>query len=182
MKKAFFYFLRHGETERNVLGLTTGQLDVPLNDKGIHQTHAVATSLPVFQSVVCSSLKRARTTAEIICSHARFPIPLKATDCFQSEGENEERKDFDARVRKGLFEALEGAHPLLIVAHKSVEKSIRRILNLEKQFSDNCTPYVFQNKYGFWVATPFQKPTCAILTFTKPAEPEPLPFFATGTA
>ena len=31
------YFVRHGETEYNVLNLMQGHKDIPLNENGIHQ-------------------------------------------------------------------------------------------------------------------------------------------------
>jgi broad specificity phosphatase PhoE len=62
------YFIRHGETDWNRLGLIQGWTDTPLNDKGHVQARAVAQALiavPAFRpdfNFVVSPLLRARQT------------------------------------------------------------------------------------------------------------------------
>lgn len=67
------YFVRHGVTEWNLQHRFQGQQDVPLNEEGFEQAHAVAHWLVkqpvVFSGVYSSDLKRASQTAEIIAEH-----------------------------------------------------------------------------------------------------------------
>jgi broad specificity phosphatase PhoE len=62
------YFVRHGETEWNRLGLIQGWTDTPLNEKGHAQARAVATALMAIPGLarecrfVVSPLQRARQT------------------------------------------------------------------------------------------------------------------------
>ena len=63
-----FIVVRHGETDYNNSLRFQGQIDIPLNQKGIEQAEKVAGFLKdiPLQAIYSSSLKRARTTAEII--------------------------------------------------------------------------------------------------------------------
>lgn len=63
-----FYFMRHGETDWNKERRFLGQTDVPLNEVGVQQAHAVAKGIAHLQisKIVSSPLQRARKTAEII--------------------------------------------------------------------------------------------------------------------
>src|SRR6185436_9362130 len=63
--RAPFYFLRHGETEVNRLGLVSGQSDVELNETGWRQARAAAQRLRGrgIGAIYSSPLKRARDTA-----------------------------------------------------------------------------------------------------------------------
>lgn len=62
------YFVRHGETDYNLKGITQGQLDIPLNQTGIEQARKVAQKLKNYKidMIYCSPLVRAKKTAEII--------------------------------------------------------------------------------------------------------------------
>ena len=77
-----FIFVRHGETNANREGILQGNLDVPLNDIGIRQAHAVADYLAEtrFDAAYSSPLQRAALTAEILISTNKHPVPLKLTD------------------------------------------------------------------------------------------------------
>lgn len=68
-------FVRHGETDWNASGRTTGRLDVPLNAEGKRQADAIAAELlPVYDCLYSSKLARARETAEVISAKLRLPI------------------------------------------------------------------------------------------------------------
>jgi len=62
------YFVRHGETDYNLNGITQGQLDIPLNKRGIEEAEAVAEKLKDYKIdvIYCSPLERTKKTAEII--------------------------------------------------------------------------------------------------------------------
>ena len=65
---AKLYLIRHGETDYNSELRFQGQIDIPLNQKGIEQAEKVADffkDIPL-QTIYTSTLQRARTTAEII--------------------------------------------------------------------------------------------------------------------
>jgi 2,3-bisphosphoglycerate-dependent phosphoglycerate mutase len=59
------YFVRHGETAHNASGLTMGQMDVPLNERGVAQAAQTAEWLRQFpvERIVSSDLSRAMETA-----------------------------------------------------------------------------------------------------------------------
>ena len=65
---AKLYLIRHGETDYNNELRFQGQIDIPLNQKGIEQAEKVAEFLKdvPLQAIYSSSLQRALTTAEII--------------------------------------------------------------------------------------------------------------------
>lgn len=59
--------VRHGETAHNKDGMTLGRFDAPLNERGLAQAKAVATSfLRPLDAIYSSPLKRALYTAELI--------------------------------------------------------------------------------------------------------------------
>ena len=62
------YFIRHGETDYNKQGIAQGQLDIPLNEKGIMQAEQTRELLKDYDiDVIYSSpLTRAYKTAQII--------------------------------------------------------------------------------------------------------------------
>ncbi len=78
MQKKVFYLFRHGETEWNHLGRMQGQVDIPLNARGISQAEALrsffdgdefkairSNATELVKSVVSSQLGRAHETARI---------------------------------------------------------------------------------------------------------------------
>ena len=71
------YLCRHGTTEWNKLGKWQGEIDTPLAAEGIAQAEAQAAAFVEsgirFGSCVCSDLKRASFTAEILCVPRRAP-------------------------------------------------------------------------------------------------------------
>ena len=70
------YFVRHGETEDNVLGISQGQLDIPLNERGIKQAEELSEKLKgyKFDVIYTSPLIRAKRTAEIINEYHQVEI------------------------------------------------------------------------------------------------------------
>ncbi|MBR2467511.1 MAG: histidine phosphatase family protein [Clostridia bacterium] len=64
------YFVRHGQTEWNKVGRMQGHIDIELNSEGKKQAQIVRDKLCdiKFDKVFSSPLKRAKETAQIICS------------------------------------------------------------------------------------------------------------------
>ncbi len=73
-----FWFLRHGETDWNAQGLSQGNVDIPLNPTGLAQARAAADRLRNrgINTIVASSLSRARVTAEIVGEALGLPVAL----------------------------------------------------------------------------------------------------------
>ncbi|XOQ26823.1 MAG: Alpha-ribazole phosphatase [Mitsuokella multacida] len=74
-------FIRHGQTEWNVLGRYQGQTDVALSPLGIEQAKKLAANFPVdkIEAVYASDLKRAMTTAKCVADRFHLPVtPCKS--------------------------------------------------------------------------------------------------------
>jgi probable phosphoglycerate mutase len=77
MDRAHICLTRHGETDWNKQGILQGWLDVPINDRGREQAHAMATQFATtgFSAVWSSPLVRAHETAAIIADRLGLPAP-----------------------------------------------------------------------------------------------------------
>lgn len=70
------YVTRHGQTDWNVQGKTQGRTDIELNEVGIKQAKQTKEELKNvdIDLIICSPLKRAKQTAEIINGGRNIPI------------------------------------------------------------------------------------------------------------
>ena len=70
------FIVRHGETAWNREGRFQGQIDIPLNEKGLAQAEMTARRFSGYplEKVFASPLSRARVTGEKIESIAMRPI------------------------------------------------------------------------------------------------------------
>ncbi len=145
-----FFLVRHGETEWNRVRRIQGLSDIPLNDTGREQAHAVAEILAAhkFDAIVSSPLSRARDTASIIAERLGMPQPTIVEGLIErnygdAEGSNgqdldhlyppgteipgrEPREAVTARAIRALRE-LALAHPdsdVIAVAHGGVIRSV----------------------------------------------------------
>ena len=90
---------RHGQTQWNVLGKVQGKADIELNENGILQAEETGEILKNenIELIICSPLKRAKQTAEIINKNRNVPIiydeDIIERDFGEFEGVN--KKDFD---------------------------------------------------------------------------------------
>lgn len=86
------YIIRHGQTDWNIQGKIQGQTDTVLNETGIKQAQIAKENLAntEFDLVICSPLKRAKQTAEIILKERNIPVI------------------FDDRLKETYFGKLEG--------------------------------------------------------------------------
>lgn len=90
---------RHGQTDWNVEKRIQGRTDVELNDKGIEQAYQAKEDLKEenIDLIICSPLKRAKQTADIINKDRNIPIIYDDRLLEICYGENEGRlhDDFD---------------------------------------------------------------------------------------
>ena len=92
---------RHGQTEWNVLGKVQGRADIELNEKGIQQAEETGKALKneKIDLIICSPLKRAKQTADIICKNRNIPIiydeGVIERDFGEFEGINKKEFDFE---------------------------------------------------------------------------------------
>lgn len=134
--------VRHGETDWNAAGKIQGHTDIPLNEKGRGQAHALAEKFAKIPFTRCysSDLKRASETAQIIYSPHQLPVltdhRLRERYFASWEGKQgsiltpifQEAKDIeqDAAVSQRLWEILHEAatthksEHILIVSHGGV--------------------------------------------------------------
>lgn len=65
------YIVRHGKTDWNVKGLLQGTADIELNEEGKYQVKALSKQIDLSEIdiCICSPLKRARQTSEILVSN-----------------------------------------------------------------------------------------------------------------
>lgn len=66
------YVVRHGKTEWNIKGLLQGSTDIELVEEGIKQAEelAITLNLDKIDICICSPLKRAKQTADILVKNA----------------------------------------------------------------------------------------------------------------
>lgn len=86
-------FIRHGSTEWNRLGKLQGQLDTDLTDEGREQARLLGRRLAseTWDGIICSDLKRAKETAQIISELSGIPLIRE-----------------DARLRERMYGQIEG--------------------------------------------------------------------------
>lgn len=70
------YVIRHGQTDWNLINKIQGQKDIVLNKTGIIQAENIRNEIEKydFDLIICSPLKRARQTAEIINQNKNIKI------------------------------------------------------------------------------------------------------------
>jgi probable phosphoglycerate mutase len=157
--RAFFY-LRHGETETNRLGLITGATDIELNARGREQALAAAPLVTVLRvdAVYSSPLRRARETAEYVARALGLTVEIVPGIAERNFGElegqprmllrrevtpvgGESLADFTTRVLAG-FASIPGSERPLVVAHSGVFRVLCRALKINAPAApiDNALP------------------------------------------
>jgi uncharacterized phosphatase len=140
--KKDFYFVRHGQTDYNLIkDLKVDCDDIPLNPTGVQQAHSIESiisKLPI-KSIGCSPLKRAKQTKEIVtrnlvASHQEIDhlseCNLQIWNDMMFHGVNahthgsEMVKGFMQQTLSGVNQALSLQGPVLIVAHGGVHWAI----------------------------------------------------------
>lgn len=179
IKPSSFYFLRHGQTPRNVLKIFQSYQE-PLSEVGEEQALAAAAALAKLplppRTIFCSDATRTMQTAEP-CAKTLDVTPtftpllkerhfgdLVGTssasidwDCKPAGGETLDQ--FVERTRNGLDLALNNGHddPVLIVAHGGNLFVLAYLLNIPldyKLFGNALPLYVSRAEDGKWTAEP----------------------------
>lgn len=157
-----FYYLRHGQTDWNLVRRFQGQTDIPLNATGVEQAHAAKTLLKGLgiSQIYCSPLCRARATADIVnetlnleiteirdlqeCSFGVLEGEIRSMTDFSAmwrDGDTPEKAEtyqtFTTRVFAAMNEALEAEGTPLIVAHGAVFWPIEAHMGLDELGSDS---------------------------------------------
>ncbi len=133
-------FVRHGETDSNLKGIIQGQLDSPLNDKGIEQAKIVADMLKDIKIdiIYSSPLIRAYRTSQEINKFHNVKIIVDnriqeqnagiATGRKYSEATKEEIEDFTKNPHKYNAESFQDLYQRNINFYKDIENSDKNIL------------------------------------------------------
>jgi len=153
-----FVFLRHGETDWNRERRVQGQVDVPLNSRGIAQAHDARERLRgrTIATICSSPLARAHETARIVNEVLRRPLVLvdELMECNLSgwqgvvggswhddwvggavpPGGGESYEGFLSRSLAGINKALAHPGPVLIVAHGGVYWAVQRHATCEDKY------------------------------------------------
>lgn len=140
MLKKEFYFIRHGQTDYNILP-NEDKIDHPphisINETGKEQAKAVeplVANLPI-HCVCASPLKRAQETKEIVTARLQIPhhviddlgectsriwLEMNRHGMYSPLPKEGEARAFIDRTRKGIYHALSLPGTPLIVAHGGV--------------------------------------------------------------
>jgi glucosyl-3-phosphoglycerate phosphatase len=171
-----FYFLRHGQTQRNALRIFQAA-DEPLSDIGLAQA-AQATSVlagETIRSIVCSDAPRAHVTAQTVAvPHGLTPAAeeglrerhfgaLIGTSsanidwACEPEG-GETLRQFVDRKRIALAAALARPAPVLVVAHGGSLFVLAALLGVDIDMSvlGNAQPLRFERSGPIWTVKALQ--------------------------
>ncbi len=169
-----FYFLRHGQTERNARRIFQAP-DEPLNATGQAQARRASTLLAAepIVTVVCSDTRRTLETAATVAAPfgltARPHAGLRERnfgsligtssvaidwDCAPAAGET--LAEFVDRSAVALLEALAHPAPVLVVAHGGILYVLAGLLNvaLDARALGNAHPLRFEHADGLWRVLP----------------------------
>lgn len=143
MNSAPICIVRHGETDWNKRGVLQGWLDVPINELGRRQAHALAASMSdVGLSAVWSSpLVRARETADIVAEHLHLPPPhlhagLKEKNFGAVQGIP---KDELAELNPALLEQIVRRNPAAeFVGGETMDEFADRVLSAFDEIAGVC--------------------------------------------
>lgn len=154
------YFIRHGESVRNLERLYAGQFDTPLTDRGREQagtTGEKAKDLH-FDIIVASPLSRALETAQIVANRTGYPadkiitndlfkerslgtLEGKSWDEYSEESDEtngaETEEELLARAKKGLdFLQSLPADSVLLVGHGSFSRALRKAIDPMHEYEE----------------------------------------------
>lgn len=142
-----FYFVRHGQSEANVLDIIAGSIEPDLTPRGREQADRAGRLLKLSgaAAIIASPQQRAADTAAAIAAHLDLPVVFEPDLVERRWGvwesrpvasrphyfidplEGESWPVFLARTR-GVLERLAPPAPAILVAHSGTQRAIRAIL------------------------------------------------------
>ena len=163
LRKAAFYYVRHGETDWNRDGRFQGQTDIPLNAAGVAQVSAAGARIGelAIEGICSSPLSRALETARFLQAALKCDIDVIddlaeatlgvcdgaikgtwyrdwKTGVATPDGA-EPYANFIERALRGVNQALTRPGPVLIVSHRVVYRAIRQHARLMRNYAlPNC--------------------------------------------
>jgi broad specificity phosphatase PhoE len=160
--------VRHGETDWNAERRWQGHADVPLNERGRKQAHALAEQLarqPI-DAIYSSDLSRARDTAEIVGARLGAEVVvdpdlreidvgpiegLTAEEAGTVEGWQGEPKDVHAARVLAAVHRIAERHPggrVLVVTHGGSMRRVHEHLGLDGGPFENCVVWSCAHEDG----------------------------------
>ena len=165
LSRVAFWFLRHGETDWNAQGLSQGNIDIPLNDRGLSQAREAGALLRNrgIATILASPLSRAKVTAEIVGEGLGLPVAINRnlrevefgvqegkpmtqwfTDWVSGAWTPEGAESFPALRRRTLLainESVSNPPVVLVVAHGAVFRALRAEMGIMPNMrTRNATP------------------------------------------
>ena len=173
--KKEFYFVRHGQTDHNLLEgkhKSDHSGEIPLNQTGREQAIAIEpiVSLLPIQTICASPMQRAQETKKIVAARLQAPHyeienlgecssevwkNMASLGMYSSVPLEGEVFLFMERVRAGINHALAFPGPALIVAHGGVHWAACCLMGIEKHAwtIHNCGVVHFSiDDQGKWIA------------------------------
>ena len=134
-----FYLIRHGETQHNINGGITGQMDIPLNLTGKRQAEELANRLEKgsFDAVYSSDLERTLETIEIIADRHSLSVEeckeFREMDFGVLEGEPKEvfRSNADESKDSHFYRPNDGES-----SHDAGERFLNKLDELREEHVD----------------------------------------------
>lgn len=135
-----FYLIRHGETEHNINGGITGQMDIPLNETGKKQAEKLAERLEKesFDAAYSSDLERTYETTRIVAEkhglHPQEYTELREMDFGTVEGKPKEtfrRMADESDKDRHYFSPPEGES-----THEAGERFLEKLEELSENHPD----------------------------------------------
>ena len=170
-----FYFLRHGQTDHNARSIIAGgKTDSPLNEHGQRQARTLGARLtnPGFKKVVCSPMKRAMQTAQLVttlpllvdhdlrewemgdfegATYESFIKHIEFLPAHVALPNGESKKDFYARSIAAINKALtDHGEDVLVVAHGGVAFAVFEALGLPGEDVENAQLIYFKYHESQW--------------------------------
>ena len=174
--KKEFYFVRHGQTDFNILKNRENldhPADITLNDTGRDQARLIEpliALLPI-QTICASPMKRVQETKEIIAARLQAPHheiddlgecsmsiwkEMASLGMYSPLPQEGEARLFMDRVKNGINQALSLPGPSLIVAHGGVHWALSCLMGIDTHAwaITNCTVVHFSvGAEGSWTAS-----------------------------